>query len=137
MHDSLWLLETNVEGVYGMEAIEVRAFDKPDETRAFEGKGWVDMITVAGRPVGCGHFEPGWKWSNNLKPIMKTDSCQVSHLGYCLEGRMRIHMDDGTEREMSAGELVAIPPGHDAEVVGTEPCVFLDFGDIGQYAQQH
>jgi len=117
-----------------VNSIEIKTFDKADETRTFEGKGWADVVTVAGRPVARGHFEPGWRWSRNVKPIAGTDLCQVSHLGYCLEGRMRVTMSDGTERELTPGEVVAIPPGHDAEVVGNETCVFLDFGEIAEYA---
>ncbi len=117
-----------------MNGIEIKNFDKADETRTFEGKGWADIVMVGGRPVARGHFEPGWRWSRNVKPIAGTELCQVSHLGYCLEGRMRVTMSDGTEREMTPGEVVAIPPGHDAEVVGSETCVFLDFGEIAEYA---
>jgi hypothetical protein len=72
--------------------------------------------------------EPGWKWSNNVKPIAGTDSCQVSHLGYCISGGMKIYADDGTEAEIGPGDVFAIHPGHDAEVTGDEPCVALDFG---------
>jgi hypothetical protein len=119
-----------------MPDVEVKTFESPDETRPFEGKGRADVIELAGHPVARGVFEPGWKWSMNVKPIAKTDSCQVSHLGYCLSGRMKIHMDDGTEAEIGPGEAVAIPPGHDAEVVGDEACVFLDFGEISEYAKR-
>ena len=119
-----------------MPAVEVKSFDSPDETRLFEGKGKADVVQVAGRPVARGVFEPGWKWSTNLKPIAGTDSCQVSHLLYCVSGRMRIFMDDGTEAEIGAGEAAAIPPGHDAETVGGEPCVCVDFGEISEYAKR-
>ena len=78
-----------------MAAVEVKNFESPDETRRFEGKGQADVVKLAGRPVARAVFEPGWKWSNNLKPIAGTDSCQVSHLGYCVSGRMKIYMDDG------------------------------------------
>lgn len=120
-----------------MNKVEVKSFDKPDETRMFEGKGMADVVMMAGRPVARGTFEPGWRWSTNVKPIAGTDTCQVSHLGYCVQGRMRIHMDDGGEQELTVGEVVAIPPGHDAEVVGDETCVFLDFGEIAEYAKRH
>lgn len=118
-------------------ALEVKNFDSPDETRPFEGKGRADVVTVAGRTVGRGTFEPGWRWSVNLKPIAGTDSCQVSHLGYVLSGQMRVFMDDGSEGLASPGDVCAIPPGHDAEVVGDEPCVMLDFGEFGDYAKRH
>ena len=60
----------------------------------------------------------------------------VSHLGYCLSGRMKICMDDGSEFEVGPGEVAAIPPGHDAEVVAEEECVFVDFGEFGDYAKR-
>jgi len=119
-----------------MKSIEVKSFDKPDETRAFEGKGMAEVVMMSGRPVARGTFEPGWRWSMNVKPIAGTELCEVSHLGYCLQGRMRIHMKDGSEQEIAAGEVAAITPGHDAEVVGDEDCVFLDFGEISEYAKR-
>jgi ethanolamine utilization protein EutQ (cupin superfamily) len=118
-----------------MADVEVKSFDAPDEVRPFEGKGKADVVSVGGRVIGRGTFEPGWRWSENVKPIAGTESCEVSHLGYCLSGRMRVIMDDGTEGECGPGDVVAIPPGHDAQVVGDEPCVFVDFGEFGDYAK--
>jgi hypothetical protein len=119
-----------------MADIEIKSFDSPDETRPFEGKGQAEVVNVGGRSIGRGTFEPGWRWSENLKPIAGTDSCQVSHLGYVLSGRMRVFMDDGAEGEVGPGDVVAIPPGHDAEVVGDEACVMVDFGEFGDYAKR-
>ena len=119
-----------------MAGIEIKSFDAPDETRPFEGNGEARLVRVAGHEVGKGVFEPGWRWSTNVKPIAGTDSCQVSHLAYVVSGRMRLVMDDNTEATVSPGDVVAIPPGHDAEVVGDEPCVLLDFGEIGDYAKR-
>jgi uncharacterized cupin superfamily protein len=115
---------------------EVKSFDSPDETRPFEGNGKADVVQLAGKTIGRGVFEPGWRWSENVKPIAGTDSCEVSHLGYCLSGRMKVLMDDGSEGEVGPGDAFAIPPGHDAEVVGDEPCVLLDFGEFGDYAKR-
>ncbi len=119
-----------------MADVEVGSFDSPDEVRKFEGNGQALVVNVAGQTVGRGTFEPGWKWSANVKPIAGTDSCQVSHLGYVLSGRMRIYMDDGPEIDIGPGQVVAIPPGHDAEVLGDEPCEMVDFGEFGDYAKR-
>src|SRR4051794_31116044 len=104
-----------------MASIEVKSFDAPDEVRPFEGRGKAEVLNIGGRTVGRGIFEPGWRWSENVRPIAGPDPCQVSHLGYCVSGRMVVRMDDGTEAEVGPGHVVAIPPGHDAEVVGGEP----------------
>src|SRR6476659_9648587 len=88
-----------------MAQIEVKSFDSPDETRPFEGKGKADVLNIGGKVVGKAVFEPGWKWSENVKPIAGTDSCQVSHLGYVLSGRMRVYMDDGSEFEVGPGDV--------------------------------
>jgi mannose-6-phosphate isomerase-like protein (cupin superfamily) len=115
---------------------EAKNFDSPDETRAFEGKGQAQLVNLAGKAIGMGTFEPGWKWSQNVKPIAQTDSCQAHHTGYCLSGGMTIHMNDGTTFEIKAGDVFDIPPGHDAEVTGSEPCVQLDFSGFGDYAKR-
>jgi hypothetical protein len=119
-----------------MAGVEVKNFDSPDETRPFEGNGHTDVVQLGGSPVARGVFEPGWKWSVNLKPIAGTDTCEVAHLGYCVSGRMKVTMNDGSEAEIGPGEAAAIPPGHDAEVVGDEPCVWVDFGAVSEYAKR-
>src|SRR5438876_9635003 len=119
-----------------MAGAEIKNFDSPDERRPFEGKGHADVVQLSGHTVGRGVFEPGWKWSTNVKPIAGTDTCQVSHLGYCVSGQMKVYMDDGSEQEVKPGQAFAIPPGHDAEIVGEESCVMLDFGEFGDYAKR-
>ncbi len=119
-----------------MAEMEVKSFDSPDEVRPFEGKGEAKVVELGGHTVGRATFEPGWSWSSNVKPIAGTDSCEVSHLGLVLAGRMRVMMDDGGSTEIGPGDVVAIPPGHDAEVVGDEPCEMVDFGEFGDYAKR-
>jgi hypothetical protein len=80
-----------------MASVEVKNFDSPDETRPFEDKGKADVLQIGGQVVGRGVFEPGWRWSSNVKPIAKTDLCQVSHLAYVVSGRMKLYMDDGSD----------------------------------------
>ena len=118
-----------------MAGLEAKSFDNPDEVRPFEGKGQAEIVTLAGKTIGRGKYEPGWRWSENIKPIAKTDSCQVHHIGYMVSGRMKIFMDDGTEQEIGPGEVVSIEPGHDAEVVGDEACVFIDFQGFETFAK--
>jgi uncharacterized cupin superfamily protein len=115
---------------------EIKNFESPDEIRPFEGKGQAKVVQVAGHTIGKGTFEPGWVWADNVGPIAGTDSCKVEHLAYVISGRMAIHMDDGQEIEIGPGDVVAIPSGHHAEVVGDEPCVMVDFGEFSDYAKR-
>jgi hypothetical protein len=122
-------------GAGARKALSTRSFARPDETRSFE-KGRMDVITLGGVTFGRATFEPGWKWSTCVKPIAKTNSCQVSHLGYQLSGRMHVVMDDGSVKEIGPGEVCSIPPGHDAWVIGNEPVVLLDITGAAGYAKQ-
>jgi quercetin dioxygenase-like cupin family protein len=119
-----------------MADIAVKNFDSPDEVRPFEGKGELRVVNVGDESVGRATFEPGWRWSENVKPIAGTDSCQTYHLGYVLSGRMRISMTDGNEQEVGPGDVIVVPPGHDAHVIGDEPCQTLEFGQASQYAKR-
>ncbi|HWR50951.1 MAG TPA: cupin domain-containing protein [Bryobacteraceae bacterium] len=114
--------------------LAVKSFTRPEDTRTFE-KGRMDVITAGGVTFGRGHFEPGWKWSTCVKPIAKTESCQATHLGYQVSGRMHVVMDDGTEKDIGPGEVCSIPPGHDAWVVGNEPVVIIDIAGAADYAK--
>ena len=115
---------------------EAKNFDSPDETRPFEGKGQALIVNVRGEEIGKGIFEPGWRWSTNVKPIAGTDSCQFNHLVYVVSGRMGVAMDDGSEAEVGPGDVAAIPPGHDAWVIGDEACVTIELGAMGDYAKR-
>jgi hypothetical protein len=118
-----------------MASLEVKNVRSPDETRPFADKGQAEVVTVDGHPVLWGTFEPGWRWSEHVKPIAGTDKCQATHLMYCVAGRMHVVMNDGTEGEVGPGDVVSIAPGHDAWVVGDEACVTVDFGGFAQYAK--
>lgn len=119
-----------------MSGVEAKSLDSPQETRPFADKGHADVVTLQSGPVAKAVFEPGWRWSDHIKPIAKTDSCQTRHLAYVLSGRMHVVMDDGSEMELGPGDAVSIEPGHDAWTVGNEPCVMVDFGQIEHYAKQ-
>jgi hypothetical protein len=113
---------------------QTRSIDKPDESRPFKGHGHMDVVTLGDFTLGRGVFEPGWRWSNDIKPIAGTDSCQTRHAGYCLSGQMTVRLDDGTEITVGPGDVVLIEPGHDAWTVGDEACVLLDTG-VAAYAK--
>ena len=117
-----------------MAEVEVKRFDAPDEVRPFEGNGKAEVVNVGGRTIGRGTFEPGWRWSEHVKPLSGTDSCQVEHIGYVLEGEMTVRMDDGSELQVGPGDAFHMPPGHDAWVE-EERCVLLDFGGLQGYAK--
>jgi len=120
-----------------MAGIEVKNVNSPDEVRPFAGNGHANVLQIGGHPVLYGTFEPGWRWSENLKPIAGTDSCQVHHNGYIVSGRMGIRMDDGQEMEFGPGDVFIAPPGHDGWVIGNEACVALDFsGGAAIYAKK-
>jgi quercetin dioxygenase-like cupin family protein len=119
-----------------MAQLEVKNVGQPDETRPFTGKGQAAVVNVGTHPVLYGTFEPGWRWSEHLKPIAGTDSCQAPHLLYCLSGRMHVQTDSGEAGDIGPGDVAAIEPGHDAWVVGEEPCVVIDFGGYAQYAKR-
>lgn len=118
-----------------MTGLEARGFDSPDEVRPFVDNGEARIVNLAGGTVGRAIMEPGWRWSEHVKPIAGTDSCQAPHLGYVVSGRIKTVMDDGTEAEIGPGEVCSIPPGHDAWVVGDEACVLVDFAGMGSYAK--
>ena len=83
--------------------LEAKNLDTPDEKRSFE-HGDIKLVNLAGATIGRAVFNPGWKWSNDVKPIAGTDSCQAPHTGYVISGRMHVKMDDGTEGEAGPGE---------------------------------
>ncbi|MDE2571493.1 MAG: cupin domain-containing protein [bacterium] len=117
------------------KGMERKSFSSPDERRPFD-KGSLEVVNVGGSTIGRGTFQPGFKWSECVKPIAKTHSCEARHLGYMVSGRMKIVMDDGSEMEVAPGEAAFIPAGHDAWVVGKEPCVFIDFSGFAEYAKK-
>jgi hypothetical protein len=116
-----------------MAKIEKGNLSQPEETRTFD-KGKLELVTVGGVTFGRATFQPGWKWSTCVKPVVKTKSCEAPHLNYHISGRLHVLMDDGSEDEFGPGEVSRLPPGHDAWVVGDEPVVLIDISGMGEYA---
>lgn len=111
-----------------MHQLAVKNFSKPDETVNLRAHGHKDTVMLDGMAVELSEFEKGWRWSQDVKPIVGGESCQANHLGYCVEGHLKVHMNDGTEKDINAGDVFEVPPGHDAEVVGDHKVVLVDFG---------
>lgn len=119
-----------------MEKAECRDFRKPEEVREFP-KGKLELIKIGGATVGRAVFQPGWKWSTSVQPIVKSKSCEAPHFQYHVSGVLRIRMDDGSEFDCRPGDVSLLPSGHDAWVVGNEPAVVVDFQGMIDYAKSH
>lgn len=117
-----------------MAGHEHKSFDHPDEVREFP-RGRLELLTIAGGVVGKLTLQPGWRWSEHVKPIAKTELCEAPHFQYQISGRMRVVMADGEEFELGPGDVSALPSGHDAWVVGNEPVVGIDWAGASNYAK--
>ena len=109
-----------------MAGLEVRGFDAPDETRTPD-KTKIDVVKMGATSAGRFTFEPGWKWSECVKPVVGTESCQARHVGVVQSGTLHVAHEDGTEGDIKPGEAYVIEPGHDAWVVGDETFVGFEF----------
>ena len=120
--------------VMTMMKMEGKSLNKPDEVRTFD-RGKVELVNIGGRMVGRATLQPGWKWSQSVKPLANTKSCEAPHFQYHVSGTLRVRMDDGTERDFKAGDVSLLETGHDAWVVGDEPAVVVDFQGMVDYAK--
>ena len=119
-----------------MANLTVKSFDSPDETRTPD-KTKVEVVDLGSAKAARLTAQPGWRWSECIKPVVGGDSCQARHVGVVVSGRMHIAHDDGTESDAGAGDAYVIEPGHDAWVVGDEPMVSYEFESTtaGSYAK--
>ncbi len=114
--------------------LETKSHDNPDETRT-PSKTKVEVVRLEGFTVGRLNLDAGWRWSEHIKPVVGTESCQLSHVGHLISGRMGIRLNDGTEQIINAGESYTIPPGHDGWVIGDEPAVAIEVMSADQFAR--
>jgi hypothetical protein len=105
--------------------LSIKSLDTPDDERSFE-HGTLSIVNLPGVTVARATFAPGWRWSTDLRPLVGTESCQVSHTGVVLSGSFHVRMDDGTELDLGPGDAHTVPAGHDAWVVGEDPCTIVD-----------
>jgi hypothetical protein len=117
-----------------VEKLQTKSHDNPDELRA-PSKTRVEIVRLSGYTLGRFKFQPGWRWSECIKPVVGTDSCQVAHLGYVVSGRIAVRMNDGSQTTIEEGMSYTIPPGHDAWVEGDKPFVGLEVMSAEQYAK--
>jgi class 3 adenylate cyclase len=117
-----------------MTRLQRKRFSEPAEVREFP-RGRVDVVELDDVVVGRMSYEPGWRWSVDVKPVVGTDRCQNHHVGVTLSGRFRVEMVDGTELEVGPGDIFEFPPGHDGWVVGDEPWVSVDFAGMRNYGR--
>jgi ethanolamine utilization protein EutQ (cupin superfamily) len=117
-----------------MTKLQKKSLDKPDDVWTFE-KGKLEVVDLGEVVVGRSTLEPGWSWEKCVKPVVKTNSCQVQHIGYMISGKMKVVMDDGPEQEYGPGDVRFIPAGHNAWVLGNEPVVNIDFMGIKDFSK--
>ncbi|MDA4124987.1 MAG: cupin domain-containing protein [Thaumarchaeota archaeon] len=107
----------------------------PDEVKETP-KGKLQLVSIGGFTLGLRTLQPGWRWSTSMKPIAKTQSCKIRHVGYVISGRMAFSMDDGTKLEVEPGDVFDVHSGHDAWIVGAEPSVFVDLISADAFSQR-
>jgi class 3 adenylate cyclase/quercetin dioxygenase-like cupin family protein len=111
-----------------------KRFDRPDEIRTVE-KARIELVELGDAAIGHTIFEPGWRWTDHVKPIVGTATCEVHHLGYVLSGHLRVDMDEGGSIDLVAGDVFEVPPGHVAQVVGDKPWISIDFAGRRLFAK--
>lgn len=131
---SLWGQEAKTGAKDPAEAAEKVDFMKPDDVRSFP-LGQLDLCKIGGAMIGKATFQPGWKWSESVKPMAKTETCLAPHFQYHVSGVLRVKMDDGTIFDCKPGDVSYLPKGHDAWVLGNEPVVVIDFQGMVDYAK--
>jgi len=115
-------------------SMQKKTLNSPDEVRTFE-KGKLELASVGTVTFGRAVLQPGWKWSESVKPLVKTEYCEAPHVQYHVSGRLGVRMADGTEEEFGPGDVGMLPPGHDAWVVGDEAVVAIDISGMKEYAK--
>jgi len=122
------------DGAMNVSKFEFKSHNEPDEIRSPD-KTRVEVVRLTGFTLGRLNMEPGWRWSECVKPVVKTDSCQVSHVGYVVSGALTVRLNDGTQKTLTKGTSYTIPPGHDAWVEGNELFTCIEVMSAEQYAK--
>jgi hypothetical protein len=115
-----------------MAGVETNDFSAPDEIRRPDHVT-IEVVKLGGGEIGRYTFEPGWRWSEHIRPTAGGDSCQVEHIGYVVSGRLGVEHEDGSTAEVTPGTVYRIAPGHDGFVVGDERVVVVEFQGAAVY----
>ncbi|MBV9382863.1 MAG: cupin domain-containing protein [Streptosporangiaceae bacterium] len=118
----------------GRQQTEQRDFTDPDEVRTFP-RGRLELLRIGGSDIGRLVLEPGWRWSEHVRPVAGTDLCEAPHFQYHVAGTLRIKPSDGAEFDATPGQVTSLPAGHDAWVVGDEDVVIVDWWGASNYAK--
>ena len=107
--------------------LHTKSFEVPDEAFPVGDLARVEVVHLGETTAHRVMFQPGFCWTEHVKPMVGTDLCEIPHTGYVVSGRIGVRMADGTERDMGAGDVLNVPPGYDVWVIGNEPYVAVDF----------
>ncbi|MEB3366698.1 cupin domain-containing protein [Saccharopolyspora mangrovi] len=121
---------------HSTQEVERRGFDDPDDVRDFE-HGRAEVLEMAGGTIGRLVLHPGWRWSQDVKPIAGTEWCEAPHFQYHVSGTLHVQMSDGVEFDVGPGTVTSLPRGHDAWVVGDDDVVLVDWYGASDYAKRH
>lgn len=116
----------------GSARVRRKSLAAPDEHRTFPfGNGsFVDLGSLV---IGHAILQPGWRWSSHIKPNVGTTWCRIHHLHLLLAGRFAVELEDGERHEFAPMDVMDIPPGHDAWVVGDDPVELIDISGNSEY----
>lgn len=112
-----------------LKTLEHKSLSQADQVIEMP-KGRIEIVEIAGKKIGRATFQPGWKWSEHEKPLVKTEQCEVPHFGYLVKGRIRVVMADGSQVTLQPGDVFSLPPGHDGWVLGEDAAVMVDFAGL-------
>jgi class 3 adenylate cyclase len=108
-----------------MAQLQRKSLQRPDERRPL-GRGRLELVELGEAAIGRVTYEPGWRWSEDVRPLVGTASCEAHHIGVVIAGSLRVQMNDGTAVDLTADDVFEIPPGHDAWVLGDKPWIAVD-----------
>jgi quercetin dioxygenase-like cupin family protein len=117
-----------------MARLQAKVFDTEGDPHAFSN-GLAQILKLGEATVARAVYEPGWRWTTDMREVTGNQTCQLHHLAYAISGELHVLTDEGRTLEVKPGSVYEIPPGHDAWVVGDEPVVVVDWYGATNYAK--